>query len=94
MKPKTVVFLFVQLRREANEKVKKFLKDGLPEDSAKTAETTIQNITNDFSAKVEKAPRSERERNYDYLIYNYFIILFYESKIGCTLINCLLYCSF
>jgi ribosome recycling factor len=41
-------------RREANEKVKKFLKDGLPEDSAKTAEITIQNITNDFSAKVEK----------------------------------------
>jgi ribosome recycling factor len=42
------------VRRDANEKVKKFLKDGLPEDNAKTAETTIQNITNDFSAKVEK----------------------------------------
>ena len=42
------------VRKDANEKVKKFLKDGLPEDSAKTAETDIQNVTNDYSAKVEK----------------------------------------
>jgi len=42
------------VRKDANEKVKKFLKDGLPEDAAKTAETDIQNVTNDFSAKVEK----------------------------------------
>ncbi len=42
------------IRKDANEKVKKFLKDGLPEDAAKTGETDIQNITNDFSAKVEK----------------------------------------
>jgi len=42
------------IRKDANEKVKKFLKDGLPEDSAKNAETDIQNITNDFSAKIEK----------------------------------------
>jgi len=41
-------------RREANEKVKKMLKDGLPEDAAKNAETTIQNIVNDYSAKVDK----------------------------------------
>ncbi len=42
------------IRKDANEKIKKFLKDGLPEDAAKTGETDIQNITNDFSAKVEK----------------------------------------
>ena len=41
-------------RREANEKVKKMLKDGLPEDAAKNAETSIQNILNDYSAKVDK----------------------------------------
>lgn len=42
------------IRKEANEQVKKFQKDGLPEDSAKNAETSVQNVTNDFSAKVEK----------------------------------------
>lgn len=42
------------VRREANEKAKKMQKDGLPEDAAKQAETDIQNITNDYSAKVEK----------------------------------------
>lgn len=42
------------VRRESNEKVKKGQKDGLPEDSAKNAETEIQNLINDFSAKVEK----------------------------------------
>jgi ribosome recycling factor len=41
-------------RREANEKVKKMLKDGLPEDAAKNAETSIQNLVNDYSAKVDK----------------------------------------
>src|SRR6478609_2159997 len=42
------------IRKDSNEKVKKFLKDGLTEDAAKKAEADIQNITNDFSAKVEK----------------------------------------
>ncbi len=42
------------IRKDSNEKVKKYLKDGLTEDAAKNAETDIQNITNDFSAKVEK----------------------------------------
>ena len=42
------------VRREANEQVKKMQKDGLPEDSAKQAETDVQNITNDFSTKVDK----------------------------------------
>ncbi len=41
-------------RRDGNEKVKKMQKDGLPEDTAKATETDIQNILNDFSAKVEK----------------------------------------
>ena len=42
------------IRKDANEVVKKFLKDGLTEDSAKSAETDIQNLTNDFTGKVEK----------------------------------------
>ena len=42
------------IRKDSNEKVKKFLKDGLTEDAAKKAETDIQNITNDYSAKIEK----------------------------------------
>lgn len=42
------------IRKDSNEKVKKFQKDGLPEDSAKNAEQSVQNITNDFSAKIEK----------------------------------------
>lgn len=41
-------------RREANEKVKKMQKDGLPEDSAKDAEAAIQNTLNDYSTKVDK----------------------------------------
>jgi ribosome recycling factor len=42
------------VRKEANEKIKKMQKDGLPEDSAKNAETSVQNLTNEFSAKIEK----------------------------------------
>jgi ribosome recycling factor len=42
------------IRREANEKIKKLLKDGLPEDSCKKAENDIQNITNEFTSKIEK----------------------------------------
>ena len=42
------------VRKDANEKVKKLQKDGLPEDGSKKAEADIQNITNDFSGKVEK----------------------------------------
>ncbi len=41
-------------RREANEKIKKMQKDGLAEDSAKDAETQVQNILNDYSARVDK----------------------------------------
>lgn len=45
---------FRTTRKDANERVKKLQKDGLPEDSAKDGEASIQNITNEFSAKVEK----------------------------------------
>jgi ribosome recycling factor len=41
-------------RRDANERVKKMQKDGLPEDTAKNAETSIQNLVNDYSTKVDK----------------------------------------
>lgn len=41
-------------RRDANEKVKQFVKDGLPEDVGKNTETSIQNTLNDFSVKVDK----------------------------------------
>jgi len=41
-------------RRDANEKIKKMQKDGLPEDTAKDGETSVQNILNDYSAKVDK----------------------------------------
>lgn len=40
-------------RKEANDAVKKFQKDGLPEDEAKRIEDNIQEMTDKFSAKVE-----------------------------------------
>jgi ribosome recycling factor len=40
-------------RKNANESIKKLQKDGLAEDLAKDAETTIQNITKDFELKVD-----------------------------------------
>jgi ribosome recycling factor len=42
------------LRRDANEHVKKEVKKGLPEDVLKDAETKIQNITDSFISKVDK----------------------------------------
>ena len=42
------------VRRDSNEYIKKLLKDGLPEDMAKDAEETIQEITNEYSAKADK----------------------------------------
>jgi ribosome recycling factor len=41
-------------RKDANEKIKKMLKEGLPEDSAKDGETSVQNLVNEFSGKVDK----------------------------------------
>lgn len=42
------------LRRDANENIKKAQKAGLPEDAAKDAETKTQKMTDDFIAKVDK----------------------------------------
>jgi ribosome recycling factor len=42
------------LRRDANESIKKAQKAGLPEDVAKEAEAKTQKITDDFIAKVDK----------------------------------------
>ena len=41
-------------RKEAMEHIKKLLKDGLPEDSAKDTESKIQNLTDTHVAKVDK----------------------------------------
>jgi ribosome recycling factor len=42
------------IRRDANEHVKKEVKKGLPEDVTKDVETKIQNITDAFISKVDK----------------------------------------
>lgn len=42
------------IRRDANEKIKKLHKDGLPEDTVKKGETDVQNMTNDYTGKIEK----------------------------------------
>jgi ribosome recycling factor len=41
-------------RKEAMENIKKMLKDGLPEDAAKDAETKIQTLTDAHVAKIDK----------------------------------------
>lgn len=41
-------------RRDANEKIKKLVKDGLAEDEAKNAEAKVQVITDKMSARVEE----------------------------------------
>ncbi len=41
-------------RRDANEEVKKMIKAGLPEDEGKEAEAKIQQMTDAYTAKVEK----------------------------------------
>lgn len=42
------------LRKEANEQIKKLQKDGLPEDEAKGGETRIQQITDAAVGKIDK----------------------------------------
>lgn len=42
------------IRRDANEAIKKLQKDGLPEDQAKAAEGKVQNLTDDSIAKIDK----------------------------------------
>jgi ribosome recycling factor len=40
-------------RRDANEEIKKLQKEGLAEDLAKDAENEVQEITNDYSKKID-----------------------------------------
>ncbi|MBK6609854.1 MAG: ribosome recycling factor [Sphingobacteriales bacterium] len=42
------------VRKEAMEKIKKMVKDGLPEDNGKTTETQIQKATDEHIEKVDK----------------------------------------
>lgn len=42
------------LRRDANEAIKKLQKDGMPEDEAKDAEVKVQQITDAYAAKCDK----------------------------------------
>lgn len=42
------------VRRDANETIRRLVKDGLAEDMAKDAETKIQQLTDSFIAKTEK----------------------------------------
>jgi len=42
------------IRREANEYIKKMMKEGLPEDLAKDAETKVQILTDSYTAKADK----------------------------------------
>ena len=48
-------------RRDANDEYKQMQKDGLSEDEAKTAEESIQKLTDEFSEKVEKIVESKEE---------------------------------
>jgi len=41
-------------RKDANDNLKKLLKDGLSEDDEKDAETEVQDMTTDFSKKIDK----------------------------------------
>lgn len=41
-------------RREANDGIKDLVKDGLSEDAGKGAEGSIQTLTNDYAAKIDK----------------------------------------
>jgi ribosome recycling factor len=50
------------VRKEANDEVKKLQKNGLPEDLAKDAETKIQHITDQYIAKIdEHLAKKEKE---------------------------------
>ena len=42
------------IRKEANEDIKKLQKDGLPEDMAKDGEDRVQKLTDKFIAEVDK----------------------------------------
>ncbi|MCA1747295.1 MAG: ribosome recycling factor, partial [Bacteroidales bacterium] len=48
-------------RRDANEEYKQMQKDGLSEDDVKRAEDNIQEITKEFSEKVDKIIEAKEE---------------------------------
>lgn len=48
-------------RKDANDSLKKMLKDGLSEDLEKDAEAEVQNFTNDFSKKVDDMVKEKTE---------------------------------
>lgn len=48
-------------RRDANDEFKSMQKDGLSEDNAKRAEENIQEMTKDYSSKVEKLLEAKEE---------------------------------
>jgi ribosome recycling factor len=48
-------------RKDANEMIKSQIKDGLSEDEGKVAEETVQHLTNDYIAKVEKMLHTKEE---------------------------------
>jgi ribosome recycling factor len=48
-------------RREANDEIKKLQKDGLAEDTAKDAESEVQELTNSYSTKIDKVVESKEE---------------------------------
>ncbi len=49
------------VRKEANESLKKLLKDGLSEDLEKDAENEVQRMTNDFSNKVDNLVKAKEK---------------------------------
>lgn len=49
------------VRRDANEAIRKLVKDGLAEDMAKDAETKIQQLTDSYIAKTEKHLEADRK---------------------------------
>jgi len=49
------------VRKDANESLKKLQKDGLSEDIAKDAETTVQEITNKYSKMIEDMLKNKNE---------------------------------
>lgn len=49
------------IRKDANEEIKKLQKDGLPEDTGKDGEEHIQNLTNKYISDVEKHLQTKEE---------------------------------
>jgi len=48
-------------RRDANEELKQFQKDGLPEDEQKNGESEVQKLTDNFIEKVDKILEAKEE---------------------------------